>query len=108
MLMVWMRRSKLRQTRFHKHPDCRQLRKGPSRGTTNPLVQVPIDEADARPCRTCYPDAPKIIVFKRYCPICDSKWPCEHNGGVRVIRRHGEPQWVWPDSNQMPYFRKHM
>lgn len=75
-------------------------------GDHDPLIAIDLEEVAARPCRICYPDAPRIKVIKAYCEICRSRMPCEHNGGVRIVRRHGRPYWVWPDTNQMPYFRR--
>ena len=106
MPTVWMRVDPLRRTRFHRSPECRQLRKGPARGPGLELVSLELSEAGVRPCKTCYPDAPRIKIRKVYCRECESKMPCAHNGGVLITRRgHGEPQHVWPDSNQMPYYR---
>jgi hypothetical protein len=70
------------------------------------LVAVDLEEVGARPCRICYPDAPRIEIKKVWCKRCKSKRPCRHNGGVRVVRRHGESVYVWPDTNQMPLFRR--
>lgn len=106
MPTVWMRVHEKHRNRFHRSPDCRQLRKRVSYGDPHQLIAVDLEEVFVRPCRTCYPDAPKIVVFKAYCVICEARFPCEHNGAVRITRRHGEPYWVWPDTNQMPLFRK--
>jgi hypothetical protein len=106
MPTVWMRVDAKRRTRFHRSPECRQLRKGPARGPGLPLVAIELSETGVRPCKTCYPDAPTIRLLKRYCYECDTGNPCAHNGGVLIKRRgHGFPQYVWSDSNQMPYFR---
>jgi len=101
---------------FHKVEDCPQLRKGPARGTQKPLETVDLDQIHhPRPCRTCYTDAPRIKVGRRYCPLCNKNGrphPCEHNGGVKVtiaqpvtyislLRDPGDEDvraiWVWPD-----------
>jgi hypothetical protein len=106
MRTVWVRDDPKRRTRFHRSPDCRQLRKGPPRGESRPLVAVDLDEVRVRPCKTCYPDAPRIKIRKVYCPECDTKHACPHNGGVVVVDRAGRHFWVWPDANQMPYYRR--
>jgi hypothetical protein len=66
------------------------------------------------PCKTCYPDAPRIPVARRFCSICNKgkPYPCQHNGGVKVtlayktsyvglLRDPGDlvyrEAWVWPD-----------
>jgi hypothetical protein len=106
MPTVWMRENVKNQTRFHRTPYCRQLRKGPSRGTPHELIELDLNDVAARPCKTCYPDAPRIKILKTYCTICESRIACEHNGGVLIHRRvTGWPQYIWPDSNQMPYYR---
>jgi hypothetical protein len=105
MPMVWMRERSRNRNRFHASPDCRQLRKKPAYGEAHPLIAVDLNEVFVRPCRTCYPDAPHIEIRRAYCYICDSRRPCEHNGGVQIVRHHGSRFWVWPDTNQMPYFR---
>jgi|SRR5262245_4291804 len=107
MPMVWMRKNEHHKTRFHRSSTCRQLRKRPSRGEPHDLIEVDLDEVDVRPCLTCYPDAPRYDLLKRYCQICDSRHPCEHNGGVAISRRgHGYSFYVWPDANSMPYYRR--
>lgn len=106
VVMVWMRDRPKRDQRFHRTKDCRQLRKGPSRGEPCPLIQVDLEECDQRPCATCYPDLPRLRIRKDYCYRCGSRNACEHNGGVRVISRDGRRKWVWPDSPQMPYYRR--
>jgi hypothetical protein len=105
MPTVWMRVDASHRTRFHRSPDCRQLRKRPARGPGNELITLEPLETGARPCRTCYPDAPRISIRKRYCSECDTRYPCPHNGGVEVTDRGGRHYWVWPDSNSMPYYR---
>lgn len=99
MVMVWVRDGRVRSARFHRSPDCRNLRKRPARGTVNVLLALDLDEVLIRPCLTCYPDAPRIKMTKRYCLIHDSPMPCEHNGGVLVPMSDGRSRHVWPDSN---------
>lgn len=100
---------------FHKTEDCTQLTKKPARGSTHPLEEIDLDQLDKpRPCKRCYPDAPRIKVVRRFCPLCNKTRtrPCAHNGGVRVtmayktnyvglLRDPGEETvrsiWVWPD-----------
>ena len=107
MPTVWVRSDPKNRTRFHRSPACRQLTKGPARGDGHRLVAMDLDECGVRPCKTCYPDVPRVKIRKPYCPTCQSPLPCEHNGGVRVKRRvTGFPYWVWPDSNSMPLFRR--
>jgi hypothetical protein len=106
MPTVWMRRDPKHKTRFHRTPSCWQLVKPPPRGESRPLIAVDLEQVAARPCKTCYPDAPRIKVRRAYCPICDSKYACEHNGGIQIVDRAGRNYWVWPDTNQMPYYRR--
>lgn len=106
MPTVWVRSDPKRETRFHRDPDCQQLRKKPAQGEGRPLLAMDLDEVGVRPCRTCYPDAPKIQIWHRWCEICESKNACEHNGGVQVIDRGFRRFWVWPDTNQMPFYRR--
>lgn len=106
MPTVWVRGDPKRRTRFHRSPECRQLRKGPAKGEHYELIAIDLAELDVRPCRTCYPDAPKIKIYKRFCHTCNSNYACPHNGGVPVTVRDGRQCWVWPDTNQMPYYRK--
>jgi hypothetical protein len=105
MPTVWVRNSPKHRNRFHKSPDCRQLRKGPQAGPGYELISMDLAEVGYRPCHTCYPDAPWVKIRKTRCPECDTKYACPHNGGVLVIDRGGRKLWVWPDTNQMPYYR---
>jgi hypothetical protein len=105
---VWMRDNPKKRSRFHRSPDCRQLRKAPAEGEHYPLLELDLEEVFVRPCQTCYPDAPRIKIRKAYCPICDTGQACRHNGGVQIIDRQARAYWVWPDTNQMPYYRKTM
>lgn len=102
---VWVRDDALRRTRFHRSPDCRQLTKPPSRGEHSELLAIDLGEVGRRPCGTCYPDAPRIKIWKSYCWVCESKHPCRHNGGVLITDRGGRRFWVWSDTNQMPLYR---
>lgn len=106
MTMVWIRADPYHETRFHRTTTCRQLRKRPASGEPRPLLEVDIHDVDVRPCLTCYPDAPRLKLTKRYCEVCDSKSPCQHNGGIKVTGRAGHRIWVWPDSPSMPYYRR--
>lgn len=106
MVTVWIREDPFRATRFHRTPDCHNLRKRPANGQPHKLLEVDLDLVGVRPCLTCYPDAPRIKVAKRYCKKCRSKTPCKHNGGVYITKRDGHHYWVWPDSNQMPTYRR--
>ena len=107
MVTVWMRDDQFgRRTRFHRVPTCRQLQKRPSRGEKNDLIQVDLKDAGVRPCLTCYPDAPRYNLLKRWCEVCGTRNACEHNGGVLITDRRGRRFWVWPDTNQMPFYRR--
>jgi len=106
MPTVWMRDDPKHRTRFHRSPDCKQLRKGPARGVDKPLVARDLNDVFVRPCKTCYPDAPRIKIRKTYCPECDTVHACPHNGGVVVTDRQGRLWWSWPDANQMPLYRR--
>jgi hypothetical protein len=68
---------------------------------------VDLSEVYVRPCQICYPDAPRTEVLHTYCPVCDSRHPCEHNGAVLVTTSFWQRRWVWPDCNQMPYYREY-
>lgn len=110
MPTVYVRADPKSRTRFHRDPTCWQLTKPPSRGDHNPLVEVDLEECYQRPCRWCYPDAPRIALVKRYCPICDAKHACEHNGGVLVLMPddgyHGRSRrWVWPDNPRLRQYQ---
>lgn len=93
------------RTRFHRHPECRQLTKGPARGDGHDLIAVDLTNVFVRPCKTCYLDAPRIKVRHPYCYTCESAYACEHNGGVLIRDRAGRNFYVWPDTNQMPLYR---
>jgi hypothetical protein len=106
MPTVWMRRDPKRRTRFHRSPDCRQLTKGPARGDGHELIAVDLEDVHVRPCHSCYPDAPRIKVRHPYCYTCGTAHACEHNGGVLIRDRAGRRFYVWPDTNQMPLYRR--
>ena len=106
MPTVWIRNDPKRRTRFHRIPDCKQLKKKPAIGEHYPLIAVDLDEVHVRPCKTCYPDAPRVKIIKRYCTRCRSRTACKHNGGILITDRIGRQLWVWPDTNQMPLYRK--
>lgn len=68
--------------RFHKNRECFQLTKSGS-----VAAEVNLDEIGrAQPCRTCYPDAPRLASAHRWCRECNKQKirPCQHNGGVLV------------------------
>lgn len=106
MVQVWVRDDPSQRTRFHRSPDCPQLTKKPPRGTSGKLLRLDLDDVVVRPCLSCYPDAPRWKVIHRYCPICSSGEACSHNGGIEVIGRSGRRRWVWPDLNNMAYYRR--
>lgn len=107
MPTVWLRADRWHRNRFHRTPQCHELRKASARGGPgNPVVAVDLEAVGVRPCRHCYPDAPHLSISKRYCPLCDSRHACAHNGGLEVIDRQTRHYWVWPDANQMPYYRR--
>ena len=104
-MQVWIRVDPKRETRFHRTQTCRQLRKRPAKGDPYELVQLDLELVHVRPCRTCFPNAPRVSIHKHYCEICESNYACEHNGGVLVIDRANRRRWLWPDTNQMPFYR---
>ena len=106
MPVVWVREDPKLETRFHRSPNCRQLRKRPRSGEPRPLVAMDLDDVGVRPCRTCYPDAPRIEIRRTYCVICESMYACAHNGGVPIVDRAGRSRWAWPDANLMPLYRR--
>lgn len=114
MPTVWIRA--VDRPKFHRSPDCRQITKPPSKGESHPVRAVELAEMTehARPCKTCYPDAPRIKTAHRFCRICnvEKPSPCAHNGGVLVkqiattkyvglLRDPGDTflreRWIWPD-----------
>lgn len=104
MPTVYLRQTK--QTtlqKFHKTEDCPKLQKRPARGTAHPLVAMDLrDVPHPNPCYTCYPDAPRTKVLRRYCHVCDLGFakPCPHNGGVKVLTPYQSSyrtQHVWPE-----------
>jgi hypothetical protein len=105
MPTVWVTANRKRRTRFHRSPDCRQLKKAPARGERQPVQALDLNDVGVRPCKTCYPDAPALKIFKPYCHKCRSPYPCRHNGGIEVVDRRGHRRYVWPDTNQAPYYR---
>lgn len=109
MVMVWKRYDcPGHGARFHKSPDCRQLTKKPARGEPHRLISMELDEVENQPCRTCYPDVPRLKILRRYCRVCESDSACEHNGGIYVRTIDGERIWAWPDSPRMALFRKQL
>lgn len=101
---------------FHKSEDCKQLKKKPARGQDSETLSTDLkDLHNVRPCRTCYPDAPRVKVTRRRCETCNKTYiyPCAHNGGVPVtvtyktsyvglLRDPGaevkKQIYVWPDT----------
>src|SRR5678815_5937075 len=106
MPTVWVRDDPKRRARFHRDPNCHQLSKKPAKGEHHPLLELDLEDVDVRPCASCYPDAPRVKIYKRYCRICESRNACAHNGGVWIRDRAGRRFWVWPDTNQMPGYRR--
>jgi hypothetical protein len=106
MPTVWMRQDPKYRTRFHRSPECYQLTKGPARGDNNDLIPIDLDDVQTRPCKTCYPDAPRMKIRHAYCTVCESPYACEHNGGLLIRDRGGRWYWTWPDSNSMPLYRR--
>lgn len=106
MPTVWMRSDPKHRTRFHRSPDCFQLRKGPARGDGNDLLAVDLENVFVRPCQSCYPDAPRVKMRHPYCFICETPNACEHNGGILIRDRAGRRYYTWPDSNLMPLYRR--
>ena len=105
MPTVWVRHDPKYRTRFHRSPDCRQLTKKPARGEGLPLLALDLENVFVRPCKTCYPDVPRIKMRHPYCYTCESPYACEHNGGIQITDRGGRRYYVWPDTNQMPFYR---
>lgn len=104
MPTVYLKSDHLHRTRFHRDPRCRELIKPSARGGDgNPVLALDLEDVTARPCLRCYPDAPHIDILKQYCPLCDSRHACEHNGGVQIIDRGGRRYWMWPDNNSFRY-----
>lgn len=74
--------------KFHSTRDCWQLTKTPHVGDHREVDEIDLEDiAYPLPCRTCYPDAPRLESVHRYCRVCDTGKvnPCEHNGGVKVM-----------------------
>ena len=108
-------------TRFHRHAECYQLTKPPARGEPQELLAVDLRTvAKPVPCKSCYPDAPRPRVARRFCPKCNkhSARACAHNGGVPVVltyettyrsllREPGDECsrviYVWPDRARLYY-----
>ena len=100
---------------FHRHAECVQLQKRPARGEAKPIVEADLNDVNFKhPCLTCYPDAPRPKVVRRWCEQCNYQRinPCPHNGAVKVtiayktnyvglLREPGaevlKEAWVWPD-----------
>ena len=108
MPVVWVKKHPKHRVRFHRSPSCHQLVKKVARGEGHPVIAVDLDEVGYRPCRTCYPDSPRIDIRRPYCPTCDSRYACEHNGGIQIITRAGRKYWVWPDTYSMPFYRRRL
>lgn len=96
-------------TRFHRSRTCKQLKRPSIKG----IIEQDLDDVRGIPCRTCYPDAPKVSSIHRRCSTCggDTNVPCAHNGGVLVRQEIPRRQtlmagpgetyvryaWVWPE-----------
>lgn len=78
--------------KFHSNPDCLALRVNKTKIERSGNVVHPTELEELplslrKPCRRCYPDAPKILeVNRQRCTICKQRnpLPCAHNGGVKV------------------------
>lgn len=99
---------------FHAVKDCQWITLGQkAQRSSAPVHAVPISSISGlSPCKSCYPDTPRIKFFKRRCKECKSARPCAHNGGVLVkipvVWRRGSAlipkgaitfrrKYVWPD-----------
>lgn len=99
---------------FHAAETCRWISLGQkARNSSAPTHAVQISSISGlSPCRSCYPDAPRIKFTKRRCKECGSARPCAHNGGILVkipvVWRKGSAlipkgaityrkRYVWPD-----------
>lgn len=85
-----------RNVHVHAREDCRGLVLGQRHGRAYDVCEVPLSEVELpEPCLWCFPDAPRVKVWRPLCVECGQKrvLPCPHNGGVLVIsRRRG--QWT--------------
>lgn len=98
---------------FHRIPDCWRIKAGQTGGSSHPVREVTLGDLTPRqaPCRSCYPDSPRLKIHTPYCHACETRQPCPHNGGVLVkiprVWRYGsallEPgqvtyahRYVWP------------
>lgn len=99
--------------RFHRTDSCWRIRAGQVGKAQYRVRKIGPREFTPRhtPCRSCFPDAPRVRVRTPYCYACESAKPCAHNGGVMVkiprVWRYGaallEPgqvtysrRYVWP------------
>ena len=69
---------------FHRTETCKFLWKKALRPSSGYRAVELEEVSKLRPCRVCYPDAPRANFFHRYCHTCESRKPCAHNGGVLV------------------------
>ena len=112
MPTVYLRADPKGRNRFHRDPECHQLRKKSSRGDDHELVARDLEDVYARPCLACYPDAPRVRIFKAYCATCDTKYACPHNGGVPVLtpwnpyHKTERLLWLWPDNNHLRQYHQ--
>lgn len=114
MPLVYRTGTDAKRHKFHRSPDCWQLKKRANPGRSKaPVQEVDLDDLpQAVPCRSCYPDAPHPVTAHRYCYLCESARACRHNGGVkitatRVHRRdtlwankgdtYQASRYVWPE-----------
>jgi len=84
-----------RNVHVHRTPDCRELT-GNKHGTRKEVREVPLsDLSGPSPCRRCWPDAPRVKIWRPRCVECGQKrvLPCPHNGGV-LVRSERRGQWT--------------
>lgn len=75
------------------------------------IIELSLERIQNMSVRFCSHCCPKELkhptMVHRKCEICDRArpWPCEHNGGVRVLihtYRQGRPwtvhRWRWPEN----------
>lgn len=84
VLVVWV---SAQGRHFHATKDCWRVRAGQhAKSSTAPLRSLELKDLEGfSPCRTCYPDTPRVTTFHRFCSEHGSARPCVHNGGVYVL-----------------------
>jgi hypothetical protein len=88
----------------HDRPDCPALQRG-QRFKKRPK-QIKIRDLTTirapKPCKVCWPDAPRLKVRHHQCTECRFRrpMPCKHNGGVLVTldENSARSAWVWPEN----------